>query len=193
MVTRQEQKQRTRRRLLDVALELFAHQGIHATRTWDVSKAAGVAHGTVFAHFPTRDDLVLAAIEVFAKQLIDRLKELGQLKAGMRELLEAHLEGLQEHEDFYAHLTAERTLLPPVARNTLLGIQSVISVYFHQAAEREQAQGRIRAVPQHLLFNTWLGLVHHYLNHRELFAPGESVIARHKAALVDHYVGLLTP
>jgi len=48
-------------------------------------------------------------------------------------------------------------------------------------------------VPMHLLFNTWIGLVHHYVCNRDLFAPGESVIARRGSVLLDHYMGLLAP
>lgn len=39
----------------------------------------------------------------------------------------------------------------------------------------------------------WIGLVHHYLMNRDLFAPGESVIARRGRELLDHYMGLLAP
>jgi len=44
-----------------------------------------------------------------------------------------------------------------------------------------------------LLFNTWLGLIHHYLGNRDLFAPGHSVVERHGSMLLDHFVGLLAP
>ena len=45
-----------------------------------------------------------------------------------------------------------------------------------------------------LLFNTWLGLVNHYLVNRDLFAdPGESVIARRGESLLDHFMALIGP
>ena len=47
----------------------------------------------------------------------------------MKELLEAHLKGLEESEAFYTRLICESSLLPESARNTLTGIQSAIS--FH--------------------------------------------------------------
>jgi hypothetical protein len=48
-------------------------------------------------------------------------------------------------------------------------------------------------MPMHLLFNTWIGLVHHYMVNRDLFAPEGSVIARRGKELLDHYMGLLDP
>jgi hypothetical protein len=87
----------------------------------------------------------------------------------------------------------EGPLLPSYARATLLGIQSAISAHLALAAEREMETGEIRSMPVPLLFNTWLGLIHHHLSNRELFAPGESVVERWGPTLLDHYVGLLRP
>ena len=49
-----------KQRLLNSALLLFVEQGIHATSTASIAKAAGVANGTLFHHFPSKDDLILA-------------------------------------------------------------------------------------------------------------------------------------
>lgn len=191
--TRADQKQQTRTLLLQTALELMAEQGIAATRTIDVAESAGVAHGTVFVHFPTREDLITAVVAEHADQIAGRLHELAGDGAGVRDVLAAHLAGLAEHEAFHSRLVMEGPLLPPYARATLLGIQSAISAHLAQAAEREMATGAIRTMPVYLLFNTWLGLVHHYLSNRELFAPGQSVVERWGPTLLDHYVGLLRP
>ena len=193
MTTREEQKRLTRQRLIAVALEQFALRGITATRTVDVARSAGVAHGTVFAHFPTRDDLVTAVIEAFADQVIGRLNELNDRGAGVREVLAAHLEGLIEHEALYARLVMEGPILPSGARTTMLAIQSVVSHHLYAAAEKDWERAELRRMPQHLLFNTWLGLIHHYLVNQELFAPNESALARHGQELLEHYMGLLAP
>ena len=193
MVTRREQKERTSKHLIEVALMVFADKGFGATRTVDIARAASVAHGTVFTHFPTRDELLCAVIEAFAQRLIRRIAELAEGGAGVREVLRAHLDGLREHEQFYVRLISERSLLPPMARTTLIGIQSVISIHLSQAARADEARGRLRELEPHLLFNTWMGLLHYYLTQGDLFAPGESVIERRGQEILDHYVRLLTP
>jgi AcrR family transcriptional regulator len=193
MATRREQKEQTRRRLLLCAFDLFSSRGITATKTVDVAREASVSHGTVFVHFPTRDDLVAAVISEFTKRIVRRIHELVESGATLQAVLAAHLEGLSEHEAFYARLITEGPILPPVARTTLIGIQSAISYHLAEAAEKEMNQGSIRRVPIHLLFNTWIGLVHHYLCNRDLFAPGQSVLKRRGQELIVHYVGLLSP
>jgi AcrR family transcriptional regulator len=48
----------TRKKLLDAALQLFSERGWRNTATAEISQQAGVATGTLFNHFPSKDDLV---------------------------------------------------------------------------------------------------------------------------------------
>jgi len=49
MGRREQQREETRRRLLDVARAQFAARGFEATQLRDIAKEAGVALGTIFA------------------------------------------------------------------------------------------------------------------------------------------------
>jgi AcrR family transcriptional regulator len=48
----------TRRRLRTAALELFVDQGVAETTTRDLAKKAGIAEGTIYRHFESKDELV---------------------------------------------------------------------------------------------------------------------------------------
>src|SRR5690242_2135494 len=56
---REEATERTRTALLTAAAEVFVHQGVRAPIR-DVAGRAGVGLGTVYRHFPTRAELVVA-------------------------------------------------------------------------------------------------------------------------------------
>ncbi|MGF1472753.1 MAG: TetR/AcrR family transcriptional regulator [Rubrobacteraceae bacterium] len=56
-------KGKTRRRLLDAARELFYGGGICATGVSAVAERAGVTKMTLYAHFPSKEDLVVAYLE----------------------------------------------------------------------------------------------------------------------------------
>lgn len=48
----------TRRRLRTAALELFVEKGVAETTTRDLAKKAGIAEGTIYRHFESKDELV---------------------------------------------------------------------------------------------------------------------------------------
>ena len=53
-----ETKSATRQRILEVAQERFAEQGFDATTTRDIARAAGIAVGTLFNYFATKEAIV---------------------------------------------------------------------------------------------------------------------------------------
>jgi AcrR family transcriptional regulator len=54
----------TRERLLGAALDLFARNGFHAVGLDAVIEAAGVSKQTFYNHFESKDDLVLATLQL---------------------------------------------------------------------------------------------------------------------------------
>ena len=58
-----ETGQTTRDRLLEAARELFTTIGYHATTTPMLAKRAGVAEGTIYRHFPSKQALLNAAYQ----------------------------------------------------------------------------------------------------------------------------------
>lgn len=49
--SRARQKEGTRKRILEAAVELFETKGFHVTTISDIAKAAGVSSGSIYAHF----------------------------------------------------------------------------------------------------------------------------------------------
>lgn len=192
MNKRSEQKAKTRAYIIEVALSIFAKQGILQTKTSDIATEAGISHGSIFSHFATREILIEAVIDEFGNQMSKSLHELVRSECNMRSLLEGHLKGIARYEDFYKRLITESTILPDNARITLIGIQSAVSLHLSQVAKREMANSEIINMPVHLLFNTWNGLISYYLMNGDLFAPGESVVSRYGEELINHYLRLIS-
>ena len=57
---RAESAEETRRRLVQATFELHGEQGIAATSMKQIADRAGVGIGTVYHHFPTLDETVMA-------------------------------------------------------------------------------------------------------------------------------------
>ncbi len=60
-VTAQKKKQ-TRRRIVDSARNLFNDKGFEQATTRDIAEAAGIAAGTMFNYFPTKEALAMSIV-----------------------------------------------------------------------------------------------------------------------------------
>ena len=63
----------TRAALCDAALSLFAEQGIESTATREIAEKAGVAEGTLYRHFDSKDELVQCLFDDSAARFHDVL------------------------------------------------------------------------------------------------------------------------
>jgi len=62
-----------RNAILDAATRLFAERGLTAAPTSEISKQAGVAEGTLFTYFKTKDDLINALYREIKLELADTM------------------------------------------------------------------------------------------------------------------------
>ncbi len=65
-----------RREIVDAAIALFAERGYNETTVQDVAAAAGVATGSVYIHFESKDALLHAINVRFYEGLTERLSEI---------------------------------------------------------------------------------------------------------------------
>lgn len=185
------QKQQTYQKILSVTYTEFSLKGLLAAKTSDIAQSAGIAHGTLFMHFQTREELLLRVIEEFGYTIGNRLQQLLNKEASLAEICSAHLAVIQEYEPFYAHLIRERTLLPKSIGNAIIMIQSGIAHYVEHAYNKAIHDNTIRPFPLHIVLNSWLGLIYYYLINRDIFSPGKSVIESHGQELLAHFMDMI--
>jgi len=190
-MTRTLRKQATRRTFVRHALRLVSRRGFAAARTLDVARSAGLSHGALFVHFPTREALLEEVAIQVGRDVTDELHRVAVANASLREALGAHLASLEKYERIYRQFLLAGPAQAPGFRRTWTGIQSAVATHLQAAVQREPASARVHMIPQHLLFNTWMGLVHHYILNRDLLSPGRSVLREHGAELIRHFLFLL--
>ncbi len=71
---RQEEKYQ---RILHAALQVFAAKGFHDSKISEIARTAGVADGTIYLYFKSKDDLLISLFEA----------ELESINAGLRQAL----------------------------------------------------------------------------------------------------------
>lgn len=90
-----------RDRILRAAVKVFARSGFHATRVSEVAKAAGVADGTIYLYFKSKEELLVSLFEDRVQRLLafmkDELPKHATAAARLRAVIDMQL-GLLEGE-----------------------------------------------------------------------------------------------
>lgn len=74
-----------RERLLSSALKLFVKNGVMNTSTAEIAKEAGIAAGTLFLYFPTKQELLNALVLKIGKEQSDHINQLLKPSLSARE------------------------------------------------------------------------------------------------------------
>src|SRR5947209_20323611 len=77
-----EPRASARERILNASYELFSHRGIRAVGVNEVIERAGVATATLYRHFPSKDDLVLAFLQLREQRWTKDFVEAGAMSRG---------------------------------------------------------------------------------------------------------------
>lgn len=186
---RKQQKESTRQHIVEKAYEIYSLRGF-AIPSKDIASNAGVAEGTIFAHFSTVQNLIVHLIEQFGHQLTIELHYQVDKQGSIADFLATHIDVISKHEMFYSRVVQEQASLPNEAIVSFICLQSAVS---HHLSELIQREARVKKIPQYIIFNTWIGLLHYYLLNRDLFCDeaSKSVLQTQKAVLIDSFVSMI--
>src|SRR6476469_9261418 len=67
---KQQRAKTTRADILQAAIDLFARRGILATTMAELARTIGMTPGALYWHFPTKEDLLLAAIDALHERFL---------------------------------------------------------------------------------------------------------------------------
>jgi AcrR family transcriptional regulator len=152
----------TRKRLVRAALDLFTTHGYHATTTPAIAARAGVAEGTIYRHFPSKEALLN---EVFreAQRWASRLVKEGEEEKGvrvperMRRIATRLLATAQSDPALMRMLLRSRddVELDDRSRESLREFRAGLS----QVVAAGKQEGSVRSGPAELWSAVWLALI----------------------------------
>jgi AcrR family transcriptional regulator len=114
--TKQTEKQK---QIVDAAIQIFAEKGYSNTSTAEIAKLAGVAEGTIFKHFGTKDKLLLSIIVPYIKEFFPVIAEevMGQVMKNPLTTFEEFLRVLLQNR--VAFITENREIFQVIIKEVI--------------------------------------------------------------------------
>lgn len=96
---RQDRKAEKRLAILDGAVRVFAEKGFFNATVAEIARAAGVADGTIYLYFKSKDELLLSVFDEKMQLLCDAAREatqgLSSAAAALERVVELHLSAVE--------------------------------------------------------------------------------------------------
>lgn len=89
-------KEKTRQKIIDVAINLFTKQGFDATTVEQIAEKADIARKTLYNHFPVKEAIIIEYLQTLVKKRAPEMSRLIQEHPDTRSRLVAVLNKLTE-------------------------------------------------------------------------------------------------
>jgi len=126
----EDAKQANRQRILDCARQLFLDNGFDSASTRDIARAAGLATGTLFNYFATKEAIAMTLVAE-------------ALAPGHQDDTKKPPPGASLEEDLFAFLAAQLRRLKPHRSYLQPVLERALSPFAHASAAPEGEQMRV--------------------------------------------------
>ena len=143
--------------ILNAATKLFAVKGYKETSMAELAKLTGVAQGTIFYHFTSKEELFLSILKAFKEDVVDEFSRYSQqysFPSGLEmvgEVIGFYLHMVGRMEDrfmlLHRHDAYEVAQVNPTCRDCLEAIYDCLIDIFDLAIQTGQRDGSIRPAP----------------------------------------------
>ncbi|QYJ74619.1 TetR/AcrR family transcriptional regulator [Shewanella sp. FJAT-52076] len=164
-----------RYQILTAALRLFNGQGFHGTSTASIAKAAGVATGTLFHHFPSKEALLETLFLTVKQEFADSLAAMAMLEGTLedraRQLWFGAIDWALENPDkqqFFQQFSMSVEIPLSLREQAMQGILGFIGVMIAEG----QTSGALVRLPLPLMLENchgqYLAATRFFLDHPDL-------------------------
>jgi AcrR family transcriptional regulator len=189
--------ERRRREILQTAAAFFAREGYPDTDIQHIADRLGVAKGTIYRYFPSKEKLFLAATDAGMRDLhafvlagyADLSDPLDRLRAAIR----AYLEFFKLHPELTELLIIERAEFRDRKKHTYFEHQQNNACEWHEVFSELVRKGRVRDIPVSRIMDVISDLVYGtmFTNH---FSGRHKPLDAQAQDIVDVFFnGILTP
>lgn len=144
---RDQQREETRNRLFEAALAEFRRVGFTEAQIDDIVRAAGVARGTFYFHFPTKEHVLVELQRRGQESIVERLARLRRRPLAVKSFLQQLIDAVIAESVSGGQPSLEREIFALFARQPMalqgqdFPLLEAVMQFFREAQERGEVRG----------------------------------------------------
>lgn len=146
--------------ILEAAVTVFARQGFHQSTVAQIAKEAGVADGTIYLYFKSKDDILVHFFSYRTKQVFDRFRaevqKVDNSLDKLRNLIRRHLMEFQSDRNMAVVYQVETHQSSRLVESQIRDMSQMYQDLISEIVELGQQEGKIRK-------ELYVGLVKRYI------------------------------
>ena len=169
--------------LLTAAARVFAQKGFHETKVSDIVAAAGVAQGTFYLYFKSKNDVFFRLISGCCERILDKLRQASAIHEQVRTAEEARENNLAFLIGLFRMLESEQSVLKliladpsgidPSIDKMLVGLRETLVEQVRHNLQVGIDAGYLRTLNTKIIAESVVGMVYHLAF--ELFVRGRDL------------------
>lgn len=184
MNLRQKQKSQTKKDILNSAKHIFSHLGFLQASTLDIAKHAGVAHGTIFSHFSSKNVLLEAVFNKYLWEINQKLSKEINSNLPFSELIEIYLNSVIDDYSFISNIYKFLPFFPKYLKEIIVFKELSIRKYFYDSYVIGVNEGLYLDIEISSLLNFIFGTIQYYIINDEIFSDQDCILVDKKESII---------
>jgi len=159
-----EKPQATRQRILDAAIKVFSSKGYHNTHVDEIVDASHTSKGSVYFHFPSKEDIFLRLVDEFAGLLEKRLQHVLETETGgvrrVQAALRVCIETFNSHRALAKIFLIQAVGLGEAFETKRQQINEKFALIIQEHIEQAIAEGEIPVLDSETAARVWMGAIY---------------------------------
>ena len=162
----------------EAAIRVFSEKGYHETRADEIAQEAGVAVGTIYNYFKSKEDILL---DIFATEFAERKRFYEELRRSglpvveqIRRLLSEHFQRFQQRRELMQVLLRERFKAGEEFRLRLTRLYQEMVGYVEELIRQGVEEGWLRRCNPRIIAHAIFGVVESVVACGLIYPPREA-------------------
>lgn len=160
-------------RIINAAINIFSEKGFEATRTREIAERAGIAEGTIFRYFPTKDAILERMVPLLIRVMLPRFTgpierifkdhATDSVENVLFEIITDRLRMIRDNEKFIKSVVPELIHRAPLMQQMETNVLPVIEQFVGKVVEYGKSRNELdQSLEAHLVMIQLLGFIMSY-------------------------------